>query len=74
MMGKVSCVRMVAIAVLVMLAVNPRTGPVPADPPSPGEPCPVLNAVTLDNHDHIMSCTQMIDGPTYPVWLYTGTA
>lgn len=73
-MDKVSLISMVAIAAVVPLAVNPGTDPVTPDPPSPGESCPVLNAVTQDNHDHIMSCTRMIDGPDHPVWLYTGAS
>ena len=71
-MDKVSLVRMVAVAAVVPLAVYPGTGPVSPDPPSPGESCPVLDAVTQDNHGHFMSCTYMADGPNHPVWLYTG--
>jgi hypothetical protein len=69
-MDKVSLIRMVAIAAVIPLAVNPVT----PDPPSPGESCAVLNAVTQDNHGHMMSCTQMIDGPNHPVWLYAGAS
>ena len=44
----------------------------PVDAPSPGERCSTLDAAAHDNHGHTMWCSHMVDGPDYPVWLYTG--
>ena len=70
-MKKLLLIRLVAIAAAALLAVDARTDPAPVDPPSPGERCPVLNAITRDNHSHSMWCVHMIDGPGDPVWQYT---
>lgn len=72
-MDKASLLRMVAIAAVIPLAVNAGTDPQPTDPPSPGAPCPVLQATAQDNHGHMMWCTNMIDGPDHPVWQYNGS-
>jgi len=73
-MWKVSLIRLVAIATLMPFAATAATDPAPADPPSPGERCPTLRAVTQDSHGHTMWCIHMIDGPTYQVWQYTGVS
>jgi hypothetical protein len=70
-MENVSLIGLVAIAAA-SLALNAGTDPPPTDPPSPGERCPVLQAITQDNHGHTMRCTHMIDGPNDPVWQYSG--
>jgi hypothetical protein len=74
MMENVSLMRLVGIAAVASLAISARTDPAPADPPSPGEQCPALQATTLDNHGHPMWCTHMSDGPNDPVWQYTGVS
>lgn len=73
-MDEVSLLRILAIAAVVPLALGAGTDPPPSDPPSPGAPCPVLNATALDNHDHTMWCINMVDGPDHPVWQYKGTS
>jgi hypothetical protein len=72
-MGKVLLIRLVAITPVVLLAAIAGTDLPPADPPSPGERCPVLHATTQDSHGHMMWCVHMIDGPSDPVWQYSGT-
>jgi hypothetical protein len=71
-MGTVSPIGLVAVAAVALIALTTRTDPAPVDPPSPGERCPTLNAITQDNHGHPMWCIHMVDGPSDPVWQYTG--
>jgi hypothetical protein len=73
-MGTVWLIRLAAIAAVVALTSIAATDPAPVDPASPGERCPVLHAITQDNHGHTMWCTRMVDGPDDPVWQYTGVS
>jgi hypothetical protein len=71
-MKSVSRMPMAAFIVWASIAVMTESQFPPVDPPSPGEQCPTLHAAAHDNHGHTMWCSHMVDGPDYPVWLYTG--
>jgi hypothetical protein len=71
-MNSVSRMPMAAFVVWAPIAVITVSHLPPVDPPSPGEQCPTLHAAAHDNHGHAMWCGRMVDGPDYPVWLYTG--
>jgi hypothetical protein len=73
-MENVSPMRLFVIAAVASLALDAGPNPGPADPPSPGERCPVLHAIAQDNHGHTMWCIHMIDGPNDAVWQYTGVS
>jgi hypothetical protein len=71
-MNSVSRMRMATFVVWAPIAVITGSQLPPVDTPSPGEQCPTLHAAAHDNHGHAMWCSHMVDGPDYPVWLYTG--
>ena len=72
-MDSVSRMPMAAFVVWASIAVITGSQLPPVDPPSPGEQCPTLHAAAHDNHGHTMWCSHLVDGPDYPVWLYTGS-
>jgi hypothetical protein len=73
MMGRISLIRLIAIAALVPLAAIARTDLAHADPPSPGEPCLLLDATAQDNHGHAIRCKHMWIGSYDQVWQYSGS-
>jgi hypothetical protein len=65
-------VRMAMISAVALSALVVPAAPASADPPSPGDPCPVLNDTALDVDGQTMWCNPTNKTDPASVWMYGG--
>jgi hypothetical protein len=67
-------VRMGVTALVAPIALVIGRGAASADPPSPGDPCPVWHQTTTDVDGNTMWCNPTMTGTHSFVWQYGGPA
>jgi hypothetical protein len=73
-MNNRSSIRIAVVVVAAPIAFVIGHAVAAADPPSPGDPCPIWHETTSDADGNTMWCNPMMTGTHGMVWQYGGPA